>query len=60
MADLSDKTRDSLLVAIACGLRVLLKAAAAGELNEGEVTALAQMAAHTGTVIDAALEEMGL
>lgn len=61
MSDLSQDTRDNLLVAVASGLSALLKAAGSeDDINASERAALRQMAAHTGTLVDAALEEMGL
>lgn len=61
MPELSNKTRDDLLVAIACGVSVLLKAAAADpDFSESERDSLKQMVKHTETVIEAALQEKGL
>lgn len=57
---LSDDTRDKLLVAIGSGLSALLKAAAAENINAHEREALLLMGRHMGTVVDAALKEMGL
>lgn len=60
MAELSSRTRDSLIVAIASGLTALLKAAAADDVNDTERATLRTMAGAIGTVVEAALQEMGL